>query len=478
MSGGPFDSVFAFWKPLLDESELAALAAYASPGAVPAPGIQVVAAEGEARLWRLVPRHTGSAAQETGSVLFAAVHPVPQVPAGAESLAEIRDETGAVRSHVLWYADARCVVVPFDVEVAIEAFRFERYQPEEKHTVLPSPVLGAYYRIKPLLPKSVRMLLRRSIAKTTENSEHILGWPSDTSLDDLLRLMLQALVLASDRGELEFVWFWPYGRPWAAILTHDVETAAGLASVPHVMRLETERGHRSSFNLVANDYDVPAEAVRAIRDQGFEPGVHGFHHDGLMFMKYSTFRKRAEKVNARAREWGAVGFRSPATYRNPDWFGDLEFEYDSSFTDTAPFEPQPGGCASVFPYLIGSVVEMPMTLAQDHTLFGLLGHKDARVWLDKLDEIEASYGMACVLTHPDPAEGYIGIPDNEARYVEVLDRIAASEAWRPLPRELARWWRARDGAAAGRLPQIEGAVAGRAAVTVDGVLQITPPRDA
>ena len=47
----------------------------------------------------------------------------------------------------------------------------------------------------------------------------------------------------------------------------------------------------------------------------------------------------------------------------------LGFEYDSSYTDTDPYEPQPGGCCSYLPYFNESLVELPITLPQDHTVF-------------------------------------------------------------------------------------------------------------
>ena len=103
----------------------------------------------------------------------------------------------------------------------------------------------------------------------------------------------------------------------------------------------------------------------------------------------------------------------------------------------------------MFPYVVGDLVELPMTLPQDHTLFGLLGQADSDVWLSKLAEIRDANGMACVLTHPDSGNGYIGVPENEAHYIEVLDFIGDSEAWTPLPRELARWWHARANALTG-----------------------------
>ena len=70
------------------------------------------------------------------------------------------------------------------------------------------------------------------------------------------------------------------------------------------------------------------------------------------------------------------------------------------------------------------MIELPVTLPQDHTLFGLLGETTAQTWLAKLHQIKSANGMACVLTHPDPAPGYVGAPENEGHYAELLDRIA------------------------------------------------------
>ena len=57
--------------------------------------------------------------------------------------------------------------------------------------------------------------------------------------------------------------------------------------------------------------------------------------------------------------------------------------------------------------------------------------------------------MACVLAHPDPDRGYIGLTENEAHYASLLDALVDSGAWIPLPRDLARWWRARCGGISG-----------------------------
>ena len=116
-----------------------------------------------------------------------------------------------------------------------------------------------------------------------------------------------------------------------------------------------------------------------------------------------------------------------------------------------------------------------MTMPQDHTLFGLLGHTDSKTWLAKLERIRSGNGMACMLTHPDPRAGYIGREECEAHYRDVLDFLAESEAWTPLPRDLVRWWNARAAADAGRVDELHGAAAGTAVIEDAMRLRILPP---
>ncbi len=49
------------------------------------------------------------------------------------------------------------------------------------------------------------------------------------------------------------------------------------------------------------------------------------------------------------------------------------------------------------------MVEFPITLPQDHTLFTILDDADDRLWLHKTTAIRHRRGMALVLTHPDYA---------------------------------------------------------------------------
>jgi hypothetical protein len=142
----------------------------------------------------------------------------------------------------------------------------------------------------------------------------------------------------------------------------------------------------------------------------------------------------------------------------------LGFAYDSSYPDTDPYEPQPGGCCSWWPVPNGSLVELPITLPQDHTLFAILGHRDGRVWIDKAGQIAARGGMALALTHPD----YVDDGPAVRAYGELLGAYAGHPSvWHALPAEVAEWWRRRaDSHLEGRDGewQVRGPAAGEARV--------------
>jgi peptidoglycan/xylan/chitin deacetylase (PgdA/CDA1 family) len=247
------------------------------------------------------------------------------------------------------------------------------------------------------------------------------------------------------------------------VLTHDVETARGYEAIPGLLELERSLGYRSSWNLVPGGYDVDVRKVERLVGDGFEVGVHGWRHDGRDFVSHDVFRARLPQIRRHAELWGAQGFRAPSSLRVWEWMPELGFDYDSSYSDTAPFEPQPGGCCSVLPFFNEDLVELPVTMPQDHTLFVILGEHDEALWRTKAEIVRGLDGMALMLTHPDYAT-----PPRLAAYRRLLDEYQGDEsAWRALPREVSAWWRAR---AASRLEpsprgwRIAGPAAGRGRV--------------
>ena len=118
----------------------------------------------------------------------------------------------------------------------------------------------------------------------------------------------------------------------------------------------------------------------------------------------------------------------------------LGFEYDSSYPDTDPYEPQPGGCCTYLPFFNEEMVELPITLPQDHTVFTILGHAGSEVWLHKARAVRARGGMVLALTHPD----YAGDPRVRRAWQDLLEEFHGDPTvWHALPCEAAAWWRRR-----------------------------------
>ena len=249
---------------------------------------------------------------------------------------------------------------------------------------------------------------------------------------------------------------WPDGKRFALLLTHDVETANGQEKCMILASLEERLGFRSSFNFVAKEYNISSELKHHLVKNGFEVGVHGLYHDGNLFSSKKKFREQALEIKRYLEEWGAVGFRTPCMYHNLDWVQDLNIEYDSSTFDTDPFEPQPDGVGTIFPFWVqdGSstkgFIELPYTVPQDFTLFILMEEKNIDIWKKKLDWIAEKGGMALFTTHPD----YMNCEKGKCKmeeypmefYEELLGYVKKkyeSQYWNPLPKEMARFWKER-----------------------------------
>ena len=297
--------------------------------------------------------------------------------------------------------------------------------------------MSAYYTVRPVLPRRLQIALRRLYSRV-QGRTPFPRWPVEPSLDDLLDRVLAWATAVAGRP-VPWIAPWPAGHRWAMVLTHDVETDEGLRRMPLLRAVEDRTGSRSSWNFVPGRYAVPDDLVAELQASGQEVGLHGLQHDGRD-LEPGHFEQRLPEMRRHAERWGAVGFRSPATHRSWDAMARLPFAYDSSFPDTDPYEPQPGGCCSLLPFFVGGVVELPITMPQDHTLFVILRAQDAATWLEKIAWIRERGGLAVVLTHPDYVDAAPALP----AYEELLTAVAADpDVWRPLPREVAAWWRRR-----------------------------------
>jgi hypothetical protein len=293
-----------------------------------------------------------------------------------------------------------------------------------------------YYTVKPLLPRRLQIFLRRKLVLHKRKSCKSI-WPIDEGA-----------------SKLPEGWTgWPDHKRFALVLTHDVETAKGLEKCLDLAMLEESLGFRSSFNFVPKRYDTPPELRHRLTCQGFEVGVHGLYHDGKLYKSRDIFQQRSVQINSYLKEWNALGFRSPAMHHNLEWLHELNIKYGASTFDTDPFEAQPDGMQTIFPFWVCSkasshrYVELPYTLPQDFTLFILMQEQSINIWKKKLDWIVAHAGMALVNTHPDymhfdgkkrgveeyPAAYYIA-------FLTFIKKNYEGQYWHALPRDVARFW--------------------------------------
>jgi predicted glycosyltransferase len=349
-----------------------------------------------------------------------------------------------------------------------------------------------YYSIKPLVPLPIRFGIRRWFA-VRKRRQVDAAWP----------------IMPGSERPPEGWPGWPEGKQFALVLTHDVEGPSGLDKVTRLMRVESQLGFRSSFNLIPEGpYRVPPEFREQIESNGFEVGVHDLYHDGKLFLTRNEFNRRAVQINHYLKDWGAAGFRSGFMLHNLDWVHELNLQYDASTFDTDPFEPQPQGRNTIFPFWVPrqgesrkqkaesrnpqeaspsafslqpsafshfalrtprpadsqpstinyqpsiGYAELPYTLPQDSTLFLLLEERHPDIWFQKLDWIARHGGMVLLDSHPDymsfGGSTKVGREYPVSMYTQFLEYLRSRYAgayWPALPREVARFVRGSRAAA-------------------------------
>jgi glycosyltransferase involved in cell wall biosynthesis len=340
------------------------------------------------------------------------------------------------------------VSVPFDFDQVVQNLRCEFYagHVREKETFFsPHPMVRSlYYLARPLMPVGFRKILQRmSLQGRTKNP--FPRWPVDRTVDCLFEKLMALVIHSRGNSPVPFIWFWPEGKQAAFILTHDVEDDAGKAFCSSLMDIDDEYGFKASFQIVPeNRYPVEPEFLQQFRDRNFEICVHDLNHDGNLYRERSEFRRRAELINNYCEQFAAQGFRSGALYRNLLWYGDYKFSYDMSVPNVAHLDPQGGGCCTVMPYFIGNILEIPVTMTQDYSIFHILQEHSINLWKRQLRTIVDGHGLVSVIIHPD----YVTEPKEQRVFRELLtyvrDLCAAENIWATVPAQINSWWRQRN----------------------------------
>src|SRR2546427_7741032 len=197
----------------------------------------------------------------------------------------------------------------------------------------------------------------------------------------LRTIFLSSLVVSS--GPVLRLGFWKRGISHVLTVSHDVETRRGLdVGWPNLARIERAEGIRATWNVPSNRYPLSASDFNHMALDG-EIGGHDTRHDGrliLLGLEDKVRRLRLCKSRLEQLSMGEVrGFRSALLQHVREFIKDLAeagFRFDSSAPSWEPLSPtslHSHGVGTVFPFKIDGVVEIPVSLPQDHQLVRVAG---------------------------------------------------------------------------------------------------------
>jgi peptidoglycan/xylan/chitin deacetylase (PgdA/CDA1 family) len=259
----------------------------------------------------------------------------------------------------------------------------------------------------------------------------------------------------------------PWKGTFALCLTHDIDTKYGMDRGADLL-MDIERRHDlvSTWFVVAGsrEYLVNAEKLRRLRSMRNEIASHCMYHDGKFAfvgpaereMRIAESRRILDQLGFRPK-----GFRVPLLHRTRDMVAILErneFAWDSSYPDVDPstIGYEGTGCGSIFPFhplmrtngelSHAALLEMPITLPQDWTLFHSFGLSDGQVlklWRWKLKQIADLGGLALMVTHPDSYDS--GSPTKSRLYDEFIRHAVSMSPVSGTCSELASSWKENEG---------------------------------
>ncbi len=300
------------------------------------------------------------------------------------------------------------------------------------------------------IPKFIRNRSFRAGHSVEQFDEKRMG-----PVEFLRTLFLASLVIAI--GSIPRVGLWKKGKSYAAALTHDVETQQGLEQgAPQLLAVERELKLSSTWNVPSNRYPIKTEALKEIGKSG-EIGGHDTRHDGrLVLLETSKAIERLQDCKSRLEQLSQTrvrGFRAPLLQHSPDLLSaesSAGFDYDSSCPSWEILSPTslvPHGVGTLFPFEYNGIVEIPVSLPQDHQLLRVAGlAPDVSVnLLLRLSQWIRSVGGPCILlVHPDYD---LAQKENLADYKRLLENFTRDPNCQIMTLgELTDWWKYRASA--------------------------------
>lgn len=272
-----------------------------------------------------------------------------------------------------------------------------------------------YQRVPAWLRASIAAVQGRLARQRVERWAAFPGWPLDLTADFV--------------GDLAGVPNLFAGGPAPVLLTHDIDSAEGLANLrAHFVPIEESVGARSASYVVPCAWPLDHETLAELRSRGYEIGVHGYdHRNRTPFADAAERQARLDGARAFATRYDATGYRAPSLLRTRSLLRDLaeRYDYDSSVPTSGGLFPVPNnGCASARPFLLEGIVEIPLSLPRDGSLrfLGYAPDAIASLWIECADAIARSGGVIVLLTHCE--RRFSGNPPMIAAYRRFVESMA------------------------------------------------------
>lgn len=272
-----------------------------------------------------------------------------------------------------------------------------------------------------MVPPPVRTLIGGLIGAYERRRAHVWArfpkWPIDLSADFLSDLVTGGEPRDGDES------------PTPVWLSHDLDTAEGLQNLTGAfLDIEESVGARSTSYIVPCDWSIDHGLLTEVHGRGHEIGVHGYNHSNTTpFCGAGERRLRLAAAADLIERYAITGYRAPSLVRTRPLLDDLSdyYRYDSSIpTSGGRFPVANNGCASARPFMIGNIVELPLTLPRDGSL-RFLGHAPCAVldmWQGCAELIRRSRGVVSLLTHCEARfSGNPAMLDTYRRFLEHLE---------------------------------------------------------
>lgn len=222
----------------------------------------------------------------------------------------------------------------------------------------------------------------------------------------------------------------------ACLMTHDVDTKQGLIRALALKKTEEKYDIPSTWFVPTERYELDKEIVQNLANHG-ELGSHGTRHDGkLMYSPQKKIEQRLirgkralEKITGKELK----GFRAPLLQFHEKILTSLKhvgYAYDASISAWEPRHTttmKPHGIETVNSLQVNGMLEIPLTLPQDHQMIHVMGmhpKKTVEEWLRLVSIIRKIKGICVFLVHPDYE---LANQQNLRYYEELLQALSGND---------------------------------------------------